>query len=194
MCYRIEKMESQSYYGHDPGGNSWWYDVSDDLKESQVSVMKYHFQRYLHGWRLMNEQGIVLYQIVKEVWKNGIDILNQSGDFIGESQILKDHDHRYYLFEDHEKKKRVEAQLRYAKDAKIFRGCAPSELIISCVDMLYVFVKENDYLMKENNTKEWIKRASFDTYECESERSGLLLSILFTFTMFIRQEQESMIV
>lgn len=156
--------------------------------------MNYYFQKHLHGWKLMNEQGIVLYQIVKEVWKNGIDILDEHGVLIGESRIVKDQDQRYYLYKSHEKQAYIKAQLCYAKDAKIYRGCAPSELLVSCADKLHLYVKENDYLILEKDTKEWIKRASVGVYECDSERNSLVLSILFSFTMFLRQEQESMIV
>lgn len=67
-------------------------------------------------------------------------------------------------------------------------------MIVSCPDILHVYVVKNDYALVEKSTEEWIKKASFFDYECESDMSGLLLSILFSFTMFLRQEQSILLV
>lgn len=77
---------------------------------------------------------------------------------------------------------------------KTNRCSAPVELIVSCPDILHVYMVKNDYAVVKKCTRGWIRKVSIFDYECDSDMSALLLSILFSFTMFLRQEQQILLV
>lgn len=62
--------------------------------------MNYRFQKKLHSWQLVNEQGDIVYRIVKEIWQTGIDITDVHGDLIGQSRIVNDQEHRCYRYDE----------------------------------------------------------------------------------------------
>lgn len=156
--------------------------------------MNYRFQKKLQGWQLVNEQGNVVYHIVKEIWRTGIDITDVNGSLVGQSRIVNDHEHRFYRYDETSGQEHVDATLCYEQDVKLYRCSAPVELIVSYPDILHVYVVKNDYAVVEKSTWEWIRKASIFDYECDSDMSALLLSILFSFTMFLRQEQQILLV
>lgn len=81
--------------------------------------MNYRFQKKLHGWQLVNEQGNVIYRIAKEIWRTGNDITDVNGNLVGQSRIFNNHKHRFYRYDETSRQKHVDATLCYEQDVKL---------------------------------------------------------------------------